>query len=252
MKDYFSPEAQPLPARHGLDSFEALWTVPAVAVDEANHKDAGISQVYRLDLERSGFYLKRQRNYFVRNLHHPFGESSCHHELQAIQRYHLAGIPALKAAYFAERHMAREHRAILLTFALDSWQGLDGLLHQWPRLPQRSRRDILQACALLAQRLHQGGWLHGCLYPKHIFLQERDGAWRGCLIDLEKSRRLLLGRHDRVKDLETFLRRATPPWDSEERRLFLATYLGTALDSPEIDHWRRYIQQRHAHKAGNT
>jgi hypothetical protein len=70
----------------------------------------------------------------------------------------------------------------------------------------------LQACGQLARRLHAARQVHGCFYPKHIFLQPDGAAYRAQLIDLEKNRPLLLGQRDRVKDIEPLLRRAQV-WD---------------------------------------
>ncbi|WP_394352295.1 lipopolysaccharide kinase InaA family protein, partial [Metapseudomonas otitidis] len=42
---------------------------------------------------------------------------------------------------------------------------------------------------------------------KHIFLRPAAVGYEACLIDLEKTRPLLFGRRDRVKDLEPLLRR---------------------------------------------
>jgi hypothetical protein len=67
---------------------------------------------------------------------------------------------------------------------------------------------ILQACGQLARTLHGAGQVHGCFYPKHIFLQATGDGYDAQLIDLEKTRPLLFGMRDRVKDLEPLLRRA--------------------------------------------
>ena len=60
-------------------------------------------------------------------------------------------------------------------------------MHGWAALSQAQRTAILRACGELARRLHQVGQMHGCFYPKHIFLRERGGHYESCLIDLEKT-----------------------------------------------------------------
>jgi hypothetical protein len=57
------------------------------------------------------------------------------------------------------------------------------------------------------------------------------------LIDLEKTRPLLFGMRDRVKDLEPLLRRA-PAWSEAQVRELLAAYL-ISPDSSLVDTWLR-------------
>ena len=59
--------------------------------------------------------------------------------------------------------------------------------------------------------------VHGCFYPKHIFLRATGDGYQAQLIDLEKTRHLLFGQRDRVKDLEPLLRRA-PEWSEAQLR----------------------------------
>ena len=116
----------------------------------------------------------------------------------------------MQAVFYGERKGNGQHRAILMTRALDDWRDLDSLLAQWPQLAAGQREGILKACGQLARTLHAAGQVHGCFYPKHIFLRERREGWQAQLIDLEKTRPLLMGMRDRLKDTEPLLRRAPP------------------------------------------
>ncbi|MGK9517707.1 hypothetical protein O6467_23435, partial [Salmonella enterica subsp. enterica] len=58
---------------------------------------------------------------------------------------------------------------------------------------------------------------------------------------------LLLGRRDRVKDLEPLLRRAGA-WTSAQVRQFLAAYLDQPEDSSLVDTWAQYLAGRRSHK----
>lgn len=236
MVDFFAATDRGLLERHGLASFEALWDVQLDAVDEPNTGRGGWSSVFRLELEGSGFYLKRQSNYLTRTLHRPFGEPSFSREFRNISRYEALGIPALHAVYYGERKVEGEQRAILMTRALDSWTDLDTLLQQWSTLSAHQRLSILQACGQLARTLHGARQVHGCFYPKHIFLRARAGAYLAQLIDLEKTRPVLFGWRDRIKDLEPLLRRA-PVWTEAEVREMLASYLQVPADSALTDTW---------------
>ncbi|NQD96573.1 lipopolysaccharide kinase, partial [Pseudomonas sp. CrR25] len=233
MRDFIADEARELLERHGLASFDALWTLKLEAVDEPNTERGGWSSVYRLELGEAAFYLKRQSNHLSRSLARPFGEPTFAREFRNIRRYRQLGIPALQAVFFAERRAAGERRAILLTRALDGWQDLHEWLQSWPTLATATRHAIVEACGALARRLHERGQVHGCFYPKHIFLQQRGETFVAQLIDLEKTRPLLLGVRDRVKDLEPLLRRASV-WSEDEVRGLLAAYLDSSAD---LERW---------------
>lgn len=244
MSDFFAAQDRVLLEHHGLANFEALWALKLEAVDEPNTERGGWSSVYRLDLGESAFYLKRQSNHLTRTLSHPFGEPTFAREFRYIQRYAALGIPALQAAFFAERKLPGERRAILLTRALDGWCDLDSLLPGWAERPEEQRAAILRACGELARQLHQAGQVHGCFYPKHIFLRETSTGFDAQLIDLEKTRPLLFGERDRVKDLEPLLRRASM-WSEAEVRLLLMAYLA---DDGDLEAWNTRLGTRRLNK----
>lgn len=247
MTDFLAAEDRALLERHGLGDFDALWAKELEAVDEPNTNRGGWSSVFRLELEGRGYYLKRQSNYLTRTLHRPLGEPSFAREFRTISHYRQLGIPALQAVFFGERKVAGEIRAILLTRALDGWNDLDSLLQQWPQLSAAQHAAILQACGLLARRLHAMRQVHGCFYPKHIFLQAIGGGYQAQLIDLEKTRPLLFGQRDRIKDLDPLLRRASV-WSDDEVRELLATYLDQPVSSSMVDAWIQRLTVRRSHK----
>ena len=247
MTDFVADAERALLERNGLADFDALWAVQLEAVDEPNTSGGGWSSVFRMDLEGQGFYLKRQSNYLTRTLHSPLGEPSFAREFRNIERYKQLGIPALEAVFFGERKVPGERRAILMTRALDGWTELDSLLEQWSQLTAGQQQAILQACGQLARRLHAVRQVHGCFYPKHIFLQPDGAAYRAQLIDLEKTRPLLLGQRDRVKDIEPLLRRAHA-WTEADVRALLAAYLEQPADSGLVDAWYQRLNVRRSHK----
>lgn len=246
MKDFIAAQDRALLERHGLAGFDALWALKLEAVDEPNTERGGWSSVYRLELDERAFYLKRQSNHLTRTLLHPFGEPTFAREFRNIRRYAELHIPALQAAFFAERRVPGERRAILLTRALDGWQDLDHWLADWGALEPPRRTAIVQACGDLARRLHEAGQMHGCFYPKHIFLREQGGLFEAQLIDLEKTRPLLLGRRDRIKDIEPLFRRAGHHWGRDELQIFLQSYLG---DETSMQRWLHELSQRRRYKA---
>ncbi|AUY34492.1 lipopolysaccharide kinase InaA family protein [Pseudomonas sp. PONIH3] len=247
MTDYLASADQALLQRHGLGDFEALWALQLDAVDEPNTGRGGWSSVFRLELEGKGFYLKRQSDYFTRSLQRPFGEPTFAREFRNISRYQKLDIPALQAVFYGERKQAGQHRAILMTRALDEWIDLEQLLARWSQMAAPQREAILQACGRLARTLHAAGQMHGCFYPKHIFLRERREGWQAQLIDLEKTRPLLFGMRDRVKDLEPLLRRARA-WSEADVLVLLAAYLEQPADSALVSTWLQRLTQRRRHK----
>ena len=247
MTDFIAEADRALLERNGLADFDALWAVQLEAVDEPNTSGGGWSSVFRMDLEGRGFYLKRQSNYLTRTLHSPLGEPTFAREFRNIQRYQQMGIPALEAVFFGERKVAGERRAVLMTRALDGWNDLDSLLEQWPQLTAAQQQAILRECGQLARRLHAARQVHGCFYPKHIFLQADGAGYRAQLIDLEKTRPLLLGQRDRVKDIEPLLRRAHA-WTEADVRALLAAYLEQPADSGLVDAWYQRLNVRRSHK----
>lgn len=224
MKEFIAQSDRVLLAAHGLDQFEALWNLQLDAVDEPNTGRGGWSSVYRLDLGERAYYLKRQSNYLTKSVSRPWGEPTFAREFRNIQRYERKGIAALSAAYFASRKVAGKQQAILLTHALDQWQDLHHYLAEWATLPETEQQALLEAIGQLAANLHRAGQMHGCFYPKHIFLKPEGTGFRACLIDLEKTRGLLWPTRDRVKDLETLIRRA-PQWTDEQCQDLLRYYL---------------------------
>lgn len=249
MTDFIATAERPLLERHGLADFQSLWDVQLDAVDEPNTGRGGWSSVFRMELEGSGFYLKRQSNYLTRTLHHPLGEPSFSREFRNISRYHELGIPALHAVFYGESRVKGERRAILMTRALDGWTDLETLLQQWSTLRAAQKKAILLACGQLARILHAVRLVHGCFYPKHIFLRAKGNIYLAQLIDLEKTRPLYFGRRDRIKDLEPLLRRA-PMWDEPQIREFLAAYLISSPDNPWVDEWYALLVKRGLHKRG--
>ena len=247
MTDFLADADRAVLERNGLADFDALWAAQLDAVDEPNTSGDGWSSVFRMDLDGQGFYLKRQSNYLTRTLTSPLGEPSFAREFRNIQRYRQMGIPALEAVFFGERKVPGERRAVLMTRALDGWNDLDSLLEQWPQLTTGQQQAILRECGLLARRLHAARQVHGCFYPKHIFLQADGAGYRAQLIDLEKTRPLLLGQRDRVKDIEPLLRRAHA-WSEADVRTLLAAYLDQPVDSGLVDAWLARLNVRRNQK----
>ncbi|BFN25726.1 MAG: lipopolysaccharide kinase [Gammaproteobacteria bacterium HGW-Gammaproteobacteria-9] len=244
MTDFIAESDRSVLERNGLADFDSLWAVQLEAVDEPNVERGGWSSVFRLELDGAAFYLKRQSNHLTRSLAHPFGQPTFAREFRNIRRYARLGVPALQAAFFGQRKVGSEQRAVLLTRALDGWTDLDALLSRWSVLGEKQQQAVISATGELARTLHRAGQMHGCFYPKHVFLREQDDDWQACLIDLEKTRPLLWGQRDRIKDLEPLVRRAGCIGDDGVRWL-LSSYLD---DDLLLEAWLRRLNRRRKDK----
>lgn len=234
--------------RHHLDSFEALWSAEADLVDEPNHARGGYSSVSRLTLKDADgipqvFYLKRQSNYLIRNIRHPLGEPTVARELYNIERYARLGIPALEAAFYAQRRIKGKWQAILLTRNLEGYMPLDYWFANWHELEYYQKRDLLVAAGKLVALLHTNSIVHNCLYPKHIFLRPTEDGVGARLIDLENSRAHLFSPWGRIRDLEALYRRSQPPSRSQRLR-FLLAYLGKSKVDAQVRCWVARVLQR--------
>ncbi|MDR1367169.1 MAG: lipopolysaccharide kinase InaA family protein [Candidatus Accumulibacter sp.] len=252
MRDFLAEEDRFFLEHHGLASFDALWRLELTAVDKPNIDRGGWSAVCRLDLDGRSFFLKRQCNHLIRSLRAPFGEPTFAREFRNILSYQARCIPTVQVAFYAARRLRDDARgqglcALLLTRALDGWRDMTTALDTI-RVDGVQRRGLLSACGVLARRVHHAGFVHSCFYPNHIFVKEAaNGGCDTCLIDLEKSRALLFGRRDRVRDLEQFLRHS-PALDATDVRVWLSGYLDRALDDPEIDLWIEDLRARRRDK----
>lgn len=245
MKDYVDQGCQDVLAHAQLLDFDALWNLQLEAVDEPNTERGGWSSVSQLTVGNQAFYLKRQINHLTRSVSAPLGEPTFAREWRNIMRYQQKQIPALQAAYFAQRRVGHEQRAILLTYALTGWHDLDYYLQQWSDLPAATAEQIIIACAGLARTLHKAKQMHGCFYPKHVFLRAQNGYFDACFIDLEKTRPLWFASKDRIKDLEPLFRRAQYAWKTAQIKQFLAAYLDGKDD---LDQWLQRIIKRRQYK----
>lgn len=248
MIDFIAEAERKRLEHHAIANFDALWALQLDTVDEPNTARGGWSGVSRLDLDGQGYYLKRQVNYLTRTLARPLGEPTLSREFRNIQCYARKSIPALDAVFYGERKVAGQHQAILLTRALDGWRDLEHWLKGWQQMPSSQRSEILTACGQLARLVHNRGLVHGCFYPKHVFLREHDGHFAAQLIDLEKSRTAVFGKYDFVRDLEPLLRRAGA-WQKADVQCFLHAYLGSRDD---LQQWLARLSKRRDRKAGKA
>lgn len=210
----------------GLASFAALWDVATVAVETGNTARGGSSAVGVLELATPTgprrYYLKRQRNFNCRTWRHCWrGIPLAQREWQAVAALRRRGIATLEVAAFGREHRAGEDRALLLTRALDGYRDLDAWLAAHSEDGARAR--LAETIGTRLAALHDAGWRHGCLYPKHLFVADDPAAAAPLrLIDLEKCKRIRR-RFSGLRDLDTLLRYC-PALDAPLRARLLTAY----------------------------
>ncbi|GGD00839.1 lipopolysaccharide kinase InaA family protein [Halopseudomonas salina] len=227
---FIAVNAQDVLARHGLDSFEALWRYGENDSTTAPPSGKGVKKVVRIELEDANgnpqsFYLKRQDHQLARSLRCPLGEPTFSREFRAIQHFAHQGIPALEAAFFARRSVDGHQQAILLTRALDIYKPLTWWFERWSSLAWRDRQDLILAAAALVRSLHNAERMHNNLYPRHIFLKLDDDGAGARLIDLVETRHAWFGQRDKIRDLRSLLRKSQVVTPGQKLR-FLLAYTG--------------------------
>lgn len=227
---FIAVNARDVLARHGLDSFDALWRYGEEPAADVSGRGKGWKKVVRIELEDANgdpqsFYLKRQDHQLVRSVRRPLGEPSFAREFRAIQQFAHLGIPALETAFFDQRSQQGHQQAILLTRALDIYKPLTYWFERWGTLAWRDRQDLILAAAALVRALHNAERMHNNLYPKHIFLKLDDDGAGARLIDLVETRPAWFGERDKIRDLRSLLRRS-PIATTGQKLRFLLAYMG--------------------------
>jgi tRNA A-37 threonylcarbamoyl transferase component Bud32 len=250
LKDFVSEDFARIMQRHRLQGFDDLWQLDLPAVDEANWRRGGWSSVFRLELNDTegntqGFYIKRQENHFTRTWRHPFGQATFAREMANIMLFSQLGIPALEVACFGQRKKSR--RAILVTRGLDDYQPLAELQKQWRQLDEARRSAVVKATAEVVGLLHRNGIVHNCLYPKHLYVRDREDGLEVRFIDLEKSRRAI-GKKGYIRDLDALLWRLKN-WSETDRLEFIETYHRCSDSTLAANDLLTLIARRAARKA---
>ena len=254
--DYLALDWRRIFEFNGLRSFDDFWKLEAKWFEEPNQRRGGWSGVARCELKRPEggtvrVFLKRQENHMTRTLAHPLrGELTFLREFRCIERYHQCGIPSLTPLYFAWRRVDGDHRAVLMTAALEGFGSLEDLARDWSAAPPRPevRRTVIRAVARLLAQIHSHQLRHNCFYPKHVFVRlGPDGTVEARVIDLEKTKMVRFGWDRDYRDLRT-LNRHSYGWSMADRVRFFCEYLGQKkLTASGKERWRR-IARRHSEK----
>ncbi len=240
----------------GLTDFEGLWQRRLPLVGKANTSRGGRSTVALLVSDSAGpqnfrLIVKRQQNHQSRTWRHPLqGIPTFCKEFINFRRFDACGLATASPVLFAQRRDSHGRRAILVTEYLEGYFSFDTLLERWSggAAPSAAYRDtILRSIADLIARMHQAGFRHNCLYPKHVFVNRQRPCPDVRLIDLEKARRALGSNRRTIRDLDAFFRNS-PWWSSSDQARFLVHYHGDSHHTPRVEQTWRRIQRRMARK----
>lgn len=187
-------------SRHGLDSFEALWSLPENWVEPINSRKGGWSGVVKMTLEGVTFYVKRQHHQRRRLRTFPWTlRPTYFHEYKALEHMAAQELPVVEWLLYAERG----DDAVLVTRAAEGFVDLNELV------AIGDRRLLTRAACRISETLslmHRAGWQHGACYPAHLLVHPDTLDVR--LIDLERSRQRLFRRVACRADLDQLRRRA--------------------------------------------
>jgi hypothetical protein len=160
----------------------------------------------------------------------------------------------LEPVFYEGRYDSEGIQAILITEYLEDYIPLDDLISSyhgqgWPGRAGRNR--LIEALALPVRKMHEKGFQHNCLYPRHLFIRNTGREIRVRVIDLEKNKWRPLGNKRRVRDLES-LHRRTGGFTLSDRFRFLNAYCGIKrLDKKSKRLCRKIIKQNKKKKSGN-
>lgn len=215
----------------GLDTFETLWQLNIPRVDEPNIARGGWSEVCRYELpstvqQINALYIKRQENFTTFSWRSPLsGDATFKREFNNLLFCREQGIPVVSPVFFAEEKDKRQYRAILVTASLDDMCSLDKSA-SIKNLEPGQRRALIRVIAQAVKQLHQLGYQHGCLYPKHIYYRfGADGRPEIRFIDLEKLARNAWYKGGIYRDLDTLFRRSYD-FSTRDKLCFLQAYAG--------------------------
>ena len=259
MKKFITPQWHKIFTQLGLN-FDSLWRMELEPLDEPNvgRGRAGWSSVSCLPVElqdghEKRLILKRQKNHFSRSFSHPLrGIPTFQKEISNILRYKRFGIPTLEPVFYEHRYDSDGMQAILVTEYLEGYTPLDELVgsYQEKGWPERAFRNrLIEALASPVRNLHEKGFQHNCLYPRHLFVKESGDEIRVRVIDLEKNKWRPLGNKRRVRDLES-LHRRTEGFTRSDRLRFLNAYCGIERLDQDAQRLCRKIIKQNRKKTG--
>lgn len=262
MKNYIASDWQDVLSHHQLDTFDRLWDLDVPWFEEPNAGRGGWSGVAKLRLTLPmggsvGFFLKRQENHVFKTLAHPIrGQATFYREFNNIQQFETDGIPTLEVAFFGQKKVKGKLRAILLTRELEGYDPLSSerfhaVCSCNTRQGLQRKQAVIARLAEVLSDMHDLRWVHGCLYPKHIFWTISDrGEVDVRLIDLEKVKKVRRRETALLRDLDSLGRRGGQ-FSRTDRLRFLKSYLQQSSCNRKVKKLWHKLEQKMQKKSAN-
>ena len=250
MQDHLANDWPSMAAANGLDSFEAIWSLDIGWFEEPNVRRGGWSGVSRLEVtcadgRSEAIFIKRQENHETFSWRHPFrGITTFRREFQNLMMLQSFAVPTLEVLYFAERHVGRDRRAILVSRELTGYASLEDCMTYWQQqgFPDKATWDeTIQRIAAVARRMHRHRIQQNCFLPKHVFIGELHGQMDVRLIDLEKAKRQWSAERAMLRDLDTFNRRTSGIKMTDRLRFLLDYHETDRVDSRVRKTWNKLV-----------
>lgn len=231
MKSYLNSHWQLILTEHGLTDFNTIWEVAKDWVEDPNLRRGGMSGVACLELtqedgEKKTLFVKKQSNHRCKNLSAPFfGIPTLEREMETILAFQQHHIPTLEPVLFLKQGKGANQQAILITSELKNYLSLEAFANQLKEgrhIAFSTRCKLIEHIAKAIAKIHLAGFVHRCLYPKHIFIRPDD--WDIRFIDLEKAKESFSFKRAMLRDLSSLERHATY-WSMADRLRFLKDYL---------------------------
>ena len=209
---FYLTKFQSLFEDNGYSKFDSLWNYQGEWVEPINQRRGGWSGVCRLAIPNTlepPFYLKRQENHNTKTFKHPFhGIPTYRREVINIHRFNKHNIPTNELVYYGERKLGGNHQAILITRALEEYEGLEDWI---TKANDNQLNDMLVKLAEIVRRIHDHGFMHMYLNTSSILVRKtKKSLLESCkldirIIDLESVRIQPISKQRRFKDLRYML-----------------------------------------------
>lgn len=173
-----------------------------------NDRRGGWSGVSRVEWSGEVYFIKRQVSHTYREVRRFFRHTpTLRREVRNTHRLNKVDIGCPEIVIYAEEGA----NAMMVTKELTGYIDLDRFL---PAATSEDRKIMLTSLLDKTIRMHQNGYKHGCLYGKHIMVDEQNLS-NVALIDLEKMKYIPRKKSNAVRDISSLFRH-TEGWSEAD------------------------------------
>lgn len=169
----------------GLTEFKSFMELTGTIVDKNKR-----SMVYQIDLGKNKrrFYLKIHKNYIKRDLGTFFkAVPQTLIELKNLMHYARIGMDVLEPVAWGFHPSPKGGDSFLLVEQLHGYRSLQEWLEEKETQNEAVQREISEALAVMAAKIHTHDLAHVDLFSWHVFLKKDQGSFTAIPIDLERT-----------------------------------------------------------------